>query len=152
MTYGEAARIARTTGKSLGQAVDIRPVDNELVAWWQGFSPPHAELLKAGGVGLYLPVVEGACVYLGPSGCSIPQAKPNTCAMFPFSKGPRGWVVGQLVQERGFCFGQDTNAGDLAKTMETFGETKEHLDAVARRAERDTKNHAAQMRRLRRKT
>jgi Fe-S-cluster containining protein len=150
MTYGEASRIAKVTGQAIEDAVDVLPVAKELRTWWLKFSPEHADLI-AGGTGLYLPMDNKQCRYLGPGGCTIPQVKPSTCALFPFSKVGNGWMVGQLVQTTGFCIGQDYNDCDFGKTLEAFGETVAHLEAIVRRRDRDIRVHVAQMRKLKRK-
>ena len=151
MTYGEASRIAKYTNKSILDAVVMAKVPEDVEKWWKGFSPEHADLIVE-GTALYLPVIDNACVYLGPNGCTIPNTKPSSCSLFPFSRSSAGgWSVGELVQAPGICFAQDSNNGDFYPTLQSFGETVSHLNAVVRRRDRDARVHVAQMKKLKRK-
>jgi Fe-S-cluster containining protein len=149
MSYGEASRLARHVKQPLSSAVVVADVPDELRDWWETYSPEHASLIVDGRA-LFLPLDDGRCRYLGPSGCTVPAAKPHTCALFPFSKVGGEWTVGQLVQSEGFCFGQDSCGGEFDLTLDFFGEDTAHLESIERRRDRDGRVHAAHMRHLKR--
>lgn len=152
LTYAEARRIAKYHGMPLKKAVNIRMVPAAEQKLLRSSSGTHISNLIVDNVGLYLPLREdGSCQYLGKGGCLIPFIKPYICAMFPFSRKHDHWVIGGLVHDTGFCFGQDASGLNTKKAMDLFGETKANLDLVEKHWLRDRKTHAAHMKKLRRR-
>jgi len=150
MTFGEASRIARYFRVPLEQVVTIRKdVSDEEVSSLRAHGTQVANLV-VGSVGLYLPRrADGSCVYLD-GVCSIPSVKPAICAMFPFLKVGNVWKLGILVQEAGFCFGQDAS-GSVDAALDLFDTTRNKLDKIHAQWLTDKKMHAAQMKKLKRK-
>lgn len=148
VTHGEARRIASWNGRpgDILSGVVLGTEDpRELYA---AAGPEHTKLL-VDRIGLFLPTnADGSCVYLGPEGCTIPNAKPFVCATFPFRYDEElGWTLGQYVNHAGFCYGQDA-ATDLAAAMELFGETPATLEGKRARWLKDVRLHHAKMRKL----
>ncbi len=65
----------------------------------------------------------GACIFLGPSGCSIHPARPLVCRLFPLGLlfGPRGeerWGIMPLHPD---CTGLISSEGTLADYLQSQG-------------------------------
>lgn len=147
MTFGEASRIARHVGVDVKDAVVVRHGVGEVErTGLQITAGSDAASLVVSGSALYLPVRAGSCVYLGPEGCTVPGVKPHLCAMFPFTKGARGWEIGRLVRESGFCYGQDVVARNLHAAFEIFGTSAMELNATWSRWAHDKRDHRSRMR------
>ena len=125
MTYAEANRIAKQFGVPIREAIDVRKVTKDEKRQLYEIAGEHVANLIVDGHGLYLPMTEDhACRYLARGGCSIPPIKPHFCALFPFSRHYNRWVIGDLVQDSGFCFGQDASGLSTERALEIFGESR----------------------------
>lgn len=148
MTYSEAKCIADYAQQDIVEAVDVKTVSEAQQEELFNVAGPDAASLVVDNVGLYLPTTEhGDCRYLQPDvGCTIPNYKPYFCAVFPFSTGPYGeWRIGEIVQQSGYCFGQDVSPM-LSDAITVFDTSTAMLDKLHTRNRRDRKTHAALLR------
>jgi Fe-S-cluster containining protein len=104
--------------------------------------------LVVDGQALYLPIAaDGGCTYLGPHGCTIPNAKPFVCSTFPFRFDPTlGWTLGGYVGRAGYCYGQDMANDDLDYALMIFGESVQELNRMRKEWLQAKRNHPKQIR------
>lgn len=146
MTYREASLLATNTRQPLEEAVEVRVVSDPDIEQLREVSPSLADLV-VDGIGLFLPIVNGKCVYLGDTGCMVPGVKPHVCGLFPFWKSsPAVWDVTSLVGGHGFCLGKDQAGDDCATALKVFKTNLSDLDATEARRRRDANTHRAQLR------
>lgn len=140
MSYNDALKVSRWACKPGIDGVVVMPADQKDISDQLG---DDFGSLVVGGHAIYLPLTTGgACSYLGPRGCSIPTAKPVTCAMFPFKPSPGGTPSLAFVRAPGYCYGQDIGQDDYADTMGIFGETPATLEIKNQRWKTNLRNHA----------
>lgn len=145
LTYSEAVRIALATRMPLVAAVRVERVNRAMLTLIRKVHPFEASQV-VDGVGLFLQKWDGStpCPYLGPRGCTLGEAKPNSCYLYPFERKGKRWTV--LDHPGHQCLVQNWSRGNVAQAKRMFDVTREQLDVVWKRWQEDRKTHAIMMR------
>lgn len=123
----DLARISQATGLQADAFVTTRPIDEEeREALWD--DDPVLRGLSADGVIRSLRIQDGACVFLGPEGCTLGSARPLLCRRFPFVRRERGRIA---VNPGGECLACD-EAQSLPELLQLLGSSPAKLRTIDR--------------------
>jgi Fe-S-cluster containining protein len=102
---GPGERLATLTGADVDRIRQVTRLRRERFVEEEPFSPREAadyEARRPGWQGYFrstsvrwtLRVERGACVFLGPHGCSLdPSVRPTACLLYPFEPAPVGFTL-----------------------------------------------------------
>ena len=132
LTLGEVEMIAKASNKEPGSFVTADVVASEFLNDLAAIHPVFSQTMP-GGRRLRLAVTQDdACIFLGPTGCSLPiEARPLYCRLFPFWFTPGGQLMVLISSE---CLAQK-NARSGREVLANMGETKKHLRGLFTRLE-----------------
>lgn len=139
LTDRDVARIARHVGRAPETFVVTRTVDEEERQAWVEDDFAVDAWVSADGTLRNLAIVDGRCVFLGDSGCTLPRAvRPAECLRFPFVRR-RGRRL--EADPGGPCLACE-EAGDVEELLQLMGLDRRILAAIERELSAEAKRNA----------
>lgn len=128
LSRGDIARIRAATGKPERAFVDLEPFSPEAAHHHAQVRPANANAVR-GGIREHLRAEHGACVFLGPRGCTLDSStRPLACRLYPFELDAAGQI---RVAVAGRCHA-DESVEHLADLLASFGLTPAKVRALHR--------------------
>lgn len=132
LTLGEVEVIAKASNREPETFMKADRVSSRFLEDMAAIHPIFPQTLPQGRRLRLVVTEEGACVFLGPKGCTLPvDARPLYCRIYPFWFTPRGQV---MVLISGKCLAQK-DARSWRDVLTNMGETKGHLRELFARLE-----------------
>jgi len=94
LTASDVARIQAVTGWRRERFVEHEPLTTEETLAYEARRPGYRGYFRRTPVRWGLRSERGACVFLGPRGCSLgDDARPTACLLYPFEPTEHGWTL-----------------------------------------------------------
>jgi Fe-S-cluster containining protein len=94
LTATDVQRIQASTGLRRERFVEHEPLTPEEVVAYEARRPGYRGYFRRTVVRWGLRSHGGACVFLGPQGCSLDTAvRPTACLLYPFEPSTHGWTL-----------------------------------------------------------
>jgi len=94
LTASDVRRIQSSTGWARERFVENEPLSAEEVLAYEARRPGYRGYFRRTVVRWGLRSDRGACVFLGPDGCSLDTAvRPTACLLYPFEPATHGWTL-----------------------------------------------------------
>lgn len=143
-------RIRRATGLRRERFVEEEPLGPEEIRAYQERRPGWRGYFDRTPVRWGLRAERGACVLLGPQGCTLgPEARPTACLLYPFEPAERGWTLaversGSVAEARASgeprCLAVE-EAGGRGALLRAFGIDVQALTALGKRLHAEVRAH-----------
>jgi uncharacterized protein len=143
-------RIRRATGLRRERFVEEEPFGPEEIRAYQALRPAWTGYFDRTPVRWGLKAERGACVLLGPGGCTLaPEVRPTACLLYPFEPTESGWG---LAVERSGSVGEARasgeprclaveEAGGRGALLRAFGIDVQTLTALTKRLHAEVRAH-----------
>jgi Fe-S-cluster containining protein len=94
LTGADVERIRSSLRLRRERFVEEEPFSPEQATQYEARRPGWRGYFRRTGVRWTLRVEGGACVFLGPGGCSLhPEVRPTACLLYPFEPGSAGFTL-----------------------------------------------------------
>ncbi len=94
LTATDVERIQTATGWRRERFVEHEPLSPEESLAYEARRPGYRGYFRRTVVRWGLRAESGACVFLGPGGCSLdPATRPTACRLYPFEPAEHGWTI-----------------------------------------------------------
>ena len=94
LTATDVERIQAATGWSRERFVEHEPISPEESLAYEARRPGYRGYFRHTVVRWGLRAERGACVLLGPRGCTLdPATRPTACLLYPFEPAEHGWTL-----------------------------------------------------------
>ena len=150
LTATDVERIRGATGLRRERFVDEEPFGPEEIRAYQALRPAWTGYFDHTTVRWGLKAEHGACVLLGPRGCTLePESRPTACLLYPFEPTESGWGLaversGSVAEARASgeprCLAVEEAHGRGA-LLRTFGIDVQTLTALAKRLREEVRAH-----------
>jgi len=150
LTASDVQRIQSATGWRRERFLEHEPLTEEEAAAYEARRPGYRGYFRSTAVRWGLRAERGACVLLGPRGCSLDAvARPTACLLYPFEPAVHGWTLAversgspQLAAASGEprCLAAE-EAGNKGELRRSFALAVEDLTALIDRLRAEVKAH-----------
>ncbi len=127
LTRGEVAAMSAASGLSPDQFSVQDQADDAFLEFLAALHPAFLMTMPGGRRRRLIITPQGACLFLGPQGCALPQeARPLYCRLYPFWINPHGRL---MVLANPQCLAQQ-NARSWREALKRLGQDEPSLRAL----------------------